>query len=136
MHNMTSAERITACVNGEPVDRVPYGIGLGWWPWTTTMERWRSESGDEALDLAREFGFDAYFVCPPIEQNIFPRFERITLEETDEFTVFRDERGVTQRRRKTGISMPQFLDYPVKTRDDWERLKAERLAPHLLRPQA
>ena len=25
--------------------------------------------------------------------------------------------------------MPEWLDYPVKTADDWERLKAERLCP-------
>ena len=35
--------------------------------------------------------------------------------------------GGRRRDRRDGGSMPEFLDYPVKTADDWERLKAERL---------
>ena len=31
------------------------------------------------------------------------------------------------RDRRDGLSMPEFLDYPVRWRADWERLKAARL---------
>jgi uroporphyrinogen decarboxylase len=31
------------------------------------------------------------------------------------------------RNRRDGSSMPEFLEHPVKTEDDWERLKAQRL---------
>ena len=61
--------------------------------------------------------------------GIFPEFEYAVLEETEEFIISRDGRGITMRNRRDYGSMPEFLDYPVKTPADWERLKAERLCP-------
>ena len=60
--------------------------------------------------------------------GIWPAFEKKVIEETQDFITWRDERGITKRDRRDGLSMPDFLDYPVKCRRDWEALKAERLA--------
>ena len=43
--SLTPGERVIRCLTGEPVDRVPYGVGLGWIPWGETLERWKRESG-------------------------------------------------------------------------------------------
>jgi len=127
MPQLTPGERIIRCFLGEPIDRVPFGIGIGFQPWGEAWERWRQASGDPELDLARRFGFDASFASPAVTYGMYPAFERRVLEENDRFVIWRDERGITKRDRRDGQSMPEFLDYPVKTPEDWERLKAERL---------
>lgn len=126
---MTPGERYIHCLTGRPVDRLPYGVGIGWCPWGETLARWRTESGRPDLDPAREFGFDASCVLPSCAAGIFPAYEWTALRDEGELVVYRDEKGITMRGRKDGGSMPEFLDYPVKSRADWERLKAERLNP-------
>lgn len=127
LENLTCGERLVRCFLGQPIDRVPFGIGIGWRPWAETLERWRCESGNKELAPAKELGFDADFAIPSLNLGIFPKFETVVIEETDDFVIHRDEHGVTKRDRRDRGSIPEFLDYPVKTADDWERLKAERL---------
>ncbi len=127
MTPLPCGERVVRCLTGGDVDRVPYGVGLGWWPWGETMDLWRRASGRADLDLGKEFGFDGSFASPALECGIFPHFEHKVIEETAEFVISRDWRGITMRNRRDGGCMPEFLDYPVKTPADWERLKAERL---------
>lgn len=124
---MSPGERVVRCLCGEPVDRVPFGVGLGWYPWGETLENWRRQAGRPDLDPAREFGYDASFALPALDSGIRPPYEHKVIAETADTVTWRDGRGVTQRGRKDGHSMPEFLDYPVKTPDDWERLKTERL---------
>jgi uroporphyrinogen decarboxylase len=66
----------------------------------------------------------------PIHYGPFPLLPRIVLEENDRYVTWVDNWGITRRDYKLGESMPAFLDFPVKNRDDWERYKAERLDPH------
>ncbi len=127
MAQLTCGERIVRCLIGEPVDRVPFGVGIGWWPWGDALANWQRDSGDATLNIAERFGYDGGFASPAIHAGIFPAFERQTLEESEQFIIWRDERGITRRDRRDGASMPEFLDYPVKTADDWDQLKTERL---------
>ena len=122
-------ERVVCCLTGQPIDRVPFGVGIGWHPWGTTLQRWREESGIADLSLARHFGFDEGFRVVDAHYGIYPYFDERTLAE-DERTVTRRTRfGVVKRDLRSGDSMAEWLDYPVHTPDDWERLKAERLDP-------
>jgi uroporphyrinogen decarboxylase len=130
MPDLTDGERFIRCIIGEPIDRVPYGVGIGWNPWPATMERWKAESGDPNLDLKAALGYDYRDLHPSFAAGIFPQFESVTIREDEEFIVTRNERGITLRNRRDLASMPEFLDYPVKARDDWESLKAERLDPN------
>jgi uroporphyrinogen decarboxylase len=120
-------ERLVRCLTGQSVDRVPFGITFCWAPWGATLERWRQETGNPKLDVAREIGADAGFVNPRLQLGLFPAFEVQVLEETERFVVSRDARGITMRNRRDGASIPEFIDYPVKTRADWDRIKDERL---------
>jgi len=120
-------ERVVRCLLGEPVDRVPFGVGLGWQPWGETMDRWRREAGNPDLDLARELGFDGSFASPRVNAGFLPAFEPAILEENERFVVHRDDRGIVRRDRRDQGSMPEFLSHPVACADAWERLKAERL---------
>jgi hypothetical protein len=67
MAELTCRERVVRCCIGETIDRMPYGVGLGWDPWGEALDNFRRDGG----------------------------------------------------------SMPEWLDYPVKTDDDWERLRVD-----------
>ncbi|HEY3378871.1 MAG TPA: uroporphyrinogen decarboxylase family protein [Armatimonadota bacterium] len=127
MAELTPGERVVRCLTGEEIDRVPYGVGIGWSPWGETLENWRVESGVADLNVGEYFGFDRSFAQPEITLGLLPAFAPVVLAETEEFIIHRDARGITKRDRRDGGSMPEFLEYPVKTPEDWEQLKAERL---------
>ena len=127
--SLTPGERAVRCFLGEPVDHVPFGVGLGWLPWNQATERWAAESGKPDLDPARELGFEPSFAVPEIQAGLFPGFAPTVLEEDETTITRRNEQGITMRVRRDGLSMPQFLEYPVKTQEDWEQIKAERLDP-------
>ncbi len=127
MLELTCGERIMRCFLGEDIDRVPFGIGLGYIPWGGAMDRWRSESGNPDLDIVKELGFERSFVIPQTNSGLLPLFEPQVISNEGEYTVYRDERGITQRVREGCETMPQYLDYPVKSREDWEQVKSERL---------
>ena len=128
---MTNRERIVNTFCCRPADRAPFGLGFGFYPWVSACERWKIESGDPDLDVADRFGFDRDFVRLPLELGPLPRFEERVLAEDEAFITSMDYRGLTKRNRRDHGSMPEFLDYPVKSVDDWKRYKEERLQPRL-----
>jgi len=128
MSELTSGQRATRCLTGEDIDRVPFGIGIGWHPWAETLRVWQEQSGDPDLDYGNAVGLDSDWALPRMNFGIFPVFETEIIEETDEYIVHRNEHGITVRDRKDRGSIPEYLDYPVKNSEDWERLKAERLS--------
>ncbi len=124
---LTCGERVVRCFLGEPIDRVPFGVGIGWHPWGETHQRWIAESGKPGLDIASELGYDGSFAIPAFNAGLFPPFTPEVLSEDDRFVISRDERGIVMRNRRDGHSMPEFIEHPVKTPADWDRLTAERL---------
>jgi uroporphyrinogen-III decarboxylase len=124
---LPAGERLLRCLLGEPVDRVPFGVGIGWVPWGTATERWRRESGMAALNPAQHFGYEEGFERVPAEQGIFPRFCEEVLAEDETTITRRTAFGIVKRDLKIGASMAEWLDYPVHTPAEWEQLKVERL---------
>ncbi|MCL4505941.1 MAG: hypothetical protein M1140_07965 [Chloroflexi bacterium] len=129
MAELPCGERVVRCLTGQPVDRVPYGVGLGWDPWGETLDLWRRETCDIYLNPRERLEFDRSFAHPDIHLGIYPEFDAVVIEQNEDFVIHRDGRGITMRDRRDSGSMPEWLDYPVKTDDDWERLKTERLRP-------
>jgi len=125
---MTSRERIVNTLLFRSVDRVPFGVGIGFFPWGTTLTRWQEESGISDLNVATYFGYDPGFDIVPIEYGPYPHFPSAMLEEGEEYIVYTDWRGLTVRNRRDGNTMPEFLDAPVKSSEDWEQYKRERLS--------
>jgi uroporphyrinogen decarboxylase len=119
---MTPHQRFLACARHRPVDRPPL-LEAG--VWEATVRRWRAESGrsrEEVLawqaecDAQADTGVD-FSMQPPGE-------ERVLAEDTQ--TVTRTDRmGLAYREFKDNPerSMPQFLGFPVRTRQDWEAVK-------------
>jgi len=106
---------------------------IHWATWPETDRRWHQEGLTEGADLhefldatphwrgvgARFGGTDAYLL-PPFEEEIY--------EETETYVIKRMSDGVICKAWKNSCSIPQFLDYTLKTGKDWETYKL-RLQP-------
>ena len=120
---LTPGERVVRCLTGGAIDRVPFGVGLGWYPWGEALPNWRRATGRADLEPSAYFGYDASFALPNVAYGIFPGFEKLVMEQTAEFTVWRDERGITMKQPRASGSMPEWIDHPVKSPADWEHLR-------------
>lgn len=155
---MNLRQRFLAVMDFEPCDRT---LLWEWGYWGGAIERWYAEglprvhglrepvafggtvagpgaawgSGvldvQPATDVAETLGLDPPRQTIPLQNFIFPEFEPQVLDEDAETQVVRDGMGVTLRKRKDDASLPEFIAWPVASRDDWERLKAERFQVRL-----
>ncbi|MHB9033266.1 MAG: hypothetical protein ACYC6L_09480 [Anaerolineae bacterium] len=127
---MNPAERFSACLKSKPFDRLPY---FEWWgPWDSTLHAWMRETGktrDELLSYRRDF--DAEDITD-IDISFLPEFTPEIIRADDQYTVRRDRMGLLYRvmTQDPERSMPEFLEFPVKTEADWLALKP-RLDPSL-----
>ncbi len=122
---MNDLERYRATMAYEPVDRYP------WWasgPWPETLERWRTEGYVDGTDLnlgadRREFYSHWYFPCP--------RFENTVVEDDGVHVLYYNHEGILMRELKNNpySSMPQFVKFPVETREEFRKFWAERMNP-------
>ena len=125
--------RFLACMEYEASDRRPnHELGV----WGQTRARWETEApagvkdfswdwfpGEADLEMDhREFiGVDYGFIPP---------FETEVLEETDEYEIARNSKGIVTRALKAGttygtrLSMDQYLEFPVKKPEDFAAVKA------------
>lgn len=126
---MTDRERFVKCCLGEKVDRPPYW--LMWGPWQTAWDRWKSEGCPfENYDQLRaSLGAESVPMTIPVNVGPCPARGATILEEDDKQYTFIDSWGIKRRNFKGHESMSEFLDYPVKGRDDWEAYKAQWLDP-------
>lgn len=116
-------ERVVRCLTGGDIDRVPFGVGLGWMPWGSAVPNWQRDSGIADLDPAKHFGYDRGFGGPAMQYGFFPPFEHIVLEDTREYQVIRNERGIVRKQLKDDGTMSDWIEHPVKTPADWEQLR-------------
>ena len=110
----------------QQVDRVPL-MDMGVWP--ETLTRWHGEGLPPWVTKVRHLedylGLDLSFNVNwlPIQQEIFPPFEREVLDEDDETVTLRDETGTVLKEKKRFKSIPHFIKFPVATEEDYEKLK-------------
>ncbi len=111
--------------------------------WFDTLQRWYSEgltsvdppvqiqghqwvgaeaSGGYTNDVNKYFGFDegVRITWPLI---MFPSFKKEVYSEDEEKIIYRREDGKKVETRKDGTTMPNFLEYPVKDRKDFNEIK-------------
>jgi uroporphyrinogen decarboxylase len=125
---MTDLQRFRAVMNYQPRDRAIYGAGMGMWP--ETLERWQAEGYDPSQEplFPRdrwEWQGGWFFPNPP--------FERRVIEQDEATVLYINHEGILMRERKDHpySSMPQFVRFPVETRDDFRRFWRERMQPDL-----
>ena len=120
---MTDRERVLRIFNYQPVDRRPLHL-VG--PWGDTLERWYGEGLPRDVDLNKFLG-----VTPLAMTNvagiagIYPTYETRVLREDDTFKYMIDGYGRTVRDFKHHTSMPEWLDFAVKTPADLQRVLDE-----------
>jgi len=148
---MNSREKFLATMNFDTSVSPPlWEMGY----WAQTVRRWCREglprikgvpnalrSGDSVSgplsinkdkwcgDVETALGFDKGALRFPVENWIFPKFEEKILEEGDDRMIVIDEMGIKKKIGKGNDSIPEYLEWPVKNREDWEKLKSERLNP-------
>ncbi len=125
---MTDLERFRAVMSFQPVDRCVYGVWTGGWP--ETYERWKGEGWTPGTPPPYpgdrwEMQGGWFFPDPP--------FQRRVLEQDAETVLYVNHEGITMRERKDNpmSSMPQFVRFPVETREDFRRFYGERMRPDL-----
>lgn len=128
---MNERERYAATAAFQAVDRA---FLLPPWPWEETLSRWRREGLPQDAPLTGYFQTDREEGFPLAMQgrygpHLHPPLERKVLSETSEYLVVRDEEGNTVRlfRNDPARSMPEWIEYPMKGRDEWERIIKPRL---------
>ena len=128
---MNARERFLATAGFNPVDRTYL---LSPWVWKETLERWRKEGLPADARLDNHFQTDSETGFPLSMQgwagpHLHPPLERHVISETDEYMVVRDEEGNVTRKFKNDPlrSMPEWIEYPMKNRDDWENIIKPRL---------
>ena len=117
----TSQSRTRAILDHQEADRIPMLDCF----WFSTMARWKEQGAPLGADLQSEysageyFGFD--FSMLFIDSSM--RFPEKLIEETDEYRIWEDKLGYTNKTFKTGPNATRvggYLDHKVRTRQDWE----------------
>ena len=119
MSPLTGVERIGNILARRPVDR----IGVFEHFWSDTKKRWVADGHvREDEDLVYHFDYDLADASP-FNVVVDLDFEPVTVEETEETILERDGNGALLRRHKQHDTTPEHVDFAVKERADWERIK-------------
>ncbi|MBT7861191.1 MAG: hypothetical protein HN712_12795 [Gemmatimonadetes bacterium] len=122
---MNDRQRFMATMTFGTPDRIPYW-DFGMLP--GTLERWHSEGMPTDGIIGDLFELDDRRKID-VDFTMVPKFEIETLSEDAEYQVFRDQFGIMQRRQKANLpGMPEFLQYPIANRGDFQKMK-ERYDP-------
>ena len=120
---MDQRERFIRTMQFEKVDGVPnYELPA----WGKTVERWRREGLPAGVNWTELFGAGNILHMADLPNvNMLPLFEEEIIEETDRYVVYINRDGIKSRDLKgqVGHVMPQWLEYPVKNRQDFRKLK-------------
>lgn len=121
---MTARERFLAHMNFEPVDYPPL---REWGPWTQTRQRWLTEGMPETGPP--QFGECDYWHDLGVDFGPWPRFEeKVVAQDEDSVTHYTYKGVLVRERHERELSMPAFLEYPVRDRKTWEEYR-ERYDP-------
>lgn len=96
--------------------------------WGETVRAWRQQGLPEDWSPEAYFEFDPFADLPVASgftvTPYSPPFEHQVLAEDDFSITYRSNQGILlrERKEKPELSMPQFLDFPVKAPEDFEAL--------------
>ena len=120
---MTNKERFLRTMRYQPVDRPPIHL-VG--PWGDTLERWYGEGLPRGVDVHEYLGVEPLRTANlSPNTGIYPPFDQSVVEEDDTFRITIDAYGRTVRNFKNHTSMPEWLEFPVKTPGDLRRVMDE-----------
>ncbi len=117
---MTSRERVLKALNHEEPDRAPVHDS----PWAATLKRWKKEGLPEDADCNEYFGYEFAF----FGADLSPRYPVRVVEKNDTFIVETTAMGGKRKNFRDYSTTPEVVDWPIKSRQDWENIKG-RLKP-------
>ena len=134
---LDNRERFARLMNFQKVDSVPYIPNFFAGAFNTmpegsvTANRWHVEGLPIWSSAADYFGTSFDVESVPVYLGMIPPFTAKTLYENEQYVIVQDGSGVKKKifRRRSSLGalqnwgMPQFLEFPVKYRSDWERLR-------------
>jgi len=126
---MTPRERFLATMSFEPVDRYFRWEGMGLWD--ETFVRWHGEGLPEDInDGGYEYFYHGYdpqshiVLGSYLHPGFDPVFQEKVIEKKGSHLVKQDMAGAIIEIPADGSStIPLYLDFPVKDRDSWEKIK-------------
>ena len=126
---MNDMDRFRLAMQYGDVDRAPF-YEFMWPAWAETAARWATEGG--YVEGKTDFGCDKWV----LEYSWFwpqPPFERTVLAEDEVYETYVDPQGIVMKefKKNSTSSMPQFIRYPVQTREDFRKYWRERMQPDL-----
>lgn len=141
---MNARERFLAIASFEPVDR-PLYWECAFWP--ETVPQWHEEGLPDAvgepdpsvppnygipLSVEEHFGFDPYYLDIRVQtRNLAPPFEVEVIEDHGDWELRRNGNGAIEKAPKGYTGMRAIMRSAIKTREDWDRIKEERIQPVL-----
>ncbi len=127
---MTARERFNRVMHRQKPDRVP-DMEFGYWD--ETIAAWHADGLPRHVrtneDVERHLGLEGVSTIGrlPIAEWLYPPFDIEVLETRGDHKIIRDAEGNLCKVSDRITSIPQYLEYGLATRADWERYKAERL---------
>jgi uroporphyrinogen-III decarboxylase len=127
---MTTRERLIAVFAGRKPDRLP-NVEFGYWE--ETLGLWhqaglpRHIQTDAALEEYLNLDGLTIFSEVPVRNGLHPQFERKVIDDDGVRRIIQDEEGNICEIRPGHSTMPRYIRFGLRTREDWERLKRERL---------
>lgn len=117
---MTPCERIKIVLSHKEPDRVPIHDS----PWGATVDRWRGEGLPSGMSPADFFGYE----IASFGADTSPQFLVEVLHEDEKYITERTSFGGVRRNHRDYSTTPEIIDWPCKSRGDWEKVKV-RLEP-------
>lgn len=128
---MNDRDLFKEVIRGESVSKpfLPFNFNYEWFM-DETLERWRNEGLSGEVDLADYWGLNKVGFVDSKPYGLVPAFTEELIFEDETIRIFKDECGITQKvfRDHEKSKMPQWLDFPIKSPEDFEEFK-KRLDP-------
>ncbi len=127
---MTSRERFERCMRYQPVDHVP---DMEFSFWDETIRLWEKDGVPQGLDTHQKrelyFGLERRSKLP-IAVDLYPVVPEKVVAVRDGYRYYYDEDLVLCRvPADGGTTMPEHVEYSLKSRSDWENVFKPRLDP-------
>ncbi len=116
---MTGKERMQRILKHQPVDR----IGLFEHFWNDTYKAWYEQGhvpGGQSFEDHFQFDMQEFWAFNLVADL---DFERKVVAEDEDTITYLDGNGAILRRHKFHDTTPEHVDFTVKEREDWEKIK-------------
>ena len=126
---MNARELFRAIMCYESFDRMPV---IHWNCWWETRQRWIAEGMPTDADPRAFFNAAPHWRWVWGNSGLYPKFVEETLEESEDWRIFRDEDGVLQKAWKHQSGIPHYIGFTLREAKDWPLYQA-RLQPNTAR---